>query len=305
MDNEKQKDEIVALESIYNEEEFTYREVEERYECTAKIFIRLPESYYVNYKDTKAHEQPVTKVPIAHLPPLELYISMPVDYPSKSAPKFTLCCSWLQHSTLSKLCRKLDELWKENEEQEIIFTWMAFLQDETLSYLSIQDHLDLSHAYTAHLAGLAKDKNVADKKEETKNSTEGKPGLEKDEKAQTTRKPMQKKRWRKQNTKKPMDPRAIVDRSININPIQMLVDYNEKRIRIEFKKSFYKCNICFNEKSGEQSTEFTPCKHVFCKECIHGYLASKITDGNVKNICCPEEKCVSEATPGQVIIMVK
>lgn len=39
---------------------------------------------------------------------------------------------------------------------------------------------------------------------------------------------------------------------------------------------------------------------MFCKSCVAEYFAVRINDGSVKNICCPEENCTSEALPSQV-----
>ncbi|KYN38237.1 E3 ubiquitin-protein ligase RNF14 [Trachymyrmex septentrionalis] len=228
MDYEKQKDEVTALESIYTEEEFSYHEENGRFECTFKIFVNLPAKCHLSYKDLRHEVDLAQEVQISYLPPLTLHVTLPEDYPSMSAPTFMLCSSWLYPVVLSKLCRKLDILW-ENSKQEILFIWVEFLQDKTLSYLKIKDHCPIGR-----------------------------------------------------------------------NPIQMLIDYNEKRKQIEFKKNFYTCNICFTDKSGEHCTQFLPCAHTFCKDCIRGYFEVKIKDGNVQNICCPEEKCKFEATPGQV-----
>jgi E3 ubiquitin-protein ligase RNF14 len=100
-----------------------------------------------------------------------------------------------------------------------------------------------------------------------------------------------------------IDKRTILDCPIGRNPIQILIDYNEKRKQIEFKKNFYTCNICFTDKSGEHCTQFLPCTHTFCKDCIRSYFEVKIKEGSVQNICCPEEQCKFEATPGQVTLL--
>ena len=295
MDIEKQKDEITALENIYNDEEFSYQEIEGMQTCTFQIYIRLPDDFHLSHKDTRIQEKEVTKVPISHLPPLTLYTTLPADYPSKSPPNFTLCSSWLRHTELEKLCRKLDEFWKENKEQEILFTWMAFLQNDTLEFLGIQEHLDISHAYTMYTM-------ASEKVQKQKVATVEKDSAGKETKTRTVGKRNLTGGRRRMNRSKQIDQRAIVDRPLNQDPIQMLVDYNEMRKQIEFKKSFYMCKVCFTEKPGEHSTMFTPCRHVFCKNCIRGYLEVRITDGSVQNICCPEDKCTSEATPGQVLL---
>lgn len=289
MDNEKQKDEVLALQSIYNEEEFNCHTENGSYHCTFKIFLNLPSGYYVTYKDVRYPEKESQKLDIFHLPPLCLYAFLPKDYPSVSIPKFTLCASWLHPYELTKLCRKLDELWEENKGQEILFMWVAFLQDETLNFLNILQCLNMNHAFTRY--------NIA--RERTQCSQESKELID-SEKQQPSDSP----KTKVQKEVKALDSRAISDSPINVNPIQALINYNSKQAQIEFKRNFFSCKICFSEKLGEDCTQFVPCGHIFCKECISGYLEVRINDGNVMNIHCPEEMCSSETTPGQIKVLV-
>lgn len=294
MDSEKQKDEITALESIYTSEEFTYQEVNGQYQCTLKIFLNLPAEYDIIYKDTRNKQSADEKITVSHLPPLTLFAKLPLDYPSKSSSEFKLSCSWLCRKDISKLCKKLDELWRENEGLEILFTWVAFLQNETLQYLGIENNLNIAHAYTFYIIASERAQKAA-----RTGNTAG--GINTDK----TSKPMknkilQSKRYRQFKSRKQFDQRAIIDRPINRNPVHYLLDHNDKRLTIEFKRNFYTCKICFIDKSGESCTQFKPCLHIFCKECISGYLEVRIEDGAVQNIHCPEEKCASEANPGQV-----
>jgi len=289
MDYEKQKDEVTALESIYTEEEFSYHEENGRFECTFKIFVNLPTKFHLSYKDLRHEADLAQEVQISYLPPLTLHVTLPEDYPSTSAPTFMLCSSWLYPVVLSKLCKKLDSLW-ENNKQEILFTWVEFLQDKTLSFLKIKDCLDMNCMYTSYkrtiekLQGSQVNKEISEPNKQYNNEVNRESGVSKKTSI--------------------IDKRAILDRPIGRNPIQMLIDYNEKRKQIEFKKNFYTCNICFTDKAGEHCTQFLPCAHTFCKDCIRGYFEVKIKDGNVQNICCPEEKCKFEATPGQVTIAI-
>lgn len=45
---------------------------------------------------------------------------------------------------MSCLCRRLDELWEENQGCEILFTWIQFLKEETLDFVGIVSPLDFS-----------------------------------------------------------------------------------------------------------------------------------------------------------------
>lgn len=39
---------------------------------------------------------------------------------------------------------------------------------------------------------------------------------------------------------------------------------------------------------------------VSCKECLKSYFEVQIVDGAVNALSCPEDKCTSQASPGQV-----
>lgn len=287
MDYEKQKDEVTALESIYNKEEFSYNEENDRFDCTFKIFVNLPTTYHLSYKDLRLEADSEQKVQISYLPPLTLHVTLPEDYPSTSAPTFTLCSSWLRLSALAKLCKRLDSLW-EISKQEILFTWVEFLQNETLEFLKIKEHLNMDNMYTSY-------KKTLEKLQASQANKEGESHKQRNNEVSKESIASKKANF--------VDKRAISECQVSRNPIQGLVDYNEQRKHIEFKKNFYTCNICFTDKSGEHCTQFMPCVHTFCKDCIRGYFEVKIKEGNVQNICCPAEKCNFEATPGQVTFL--
>ena len=44
---------------------------------------------------------------------------------------------------MSSLCRRLDELWEENQGCVILFTWIQFLKEEALEFLGIQPPLEV------------------------------------------------------------------------------------------------------------------------------------------------------------------
>lgn len=44
---------------------------------------------------------------------------------------------------MSSLCRRLDELWEENQGCVILFTWIQFLKEEALDFLGIQSPLEV------------------------------------------------------------------------------------------------------------------------------------------------------------------
>ncbi|KAJ8672730.1 hypothetical protein QAD02_003990 [Eretmocerus hayati] len=305
MDDEKQKDELIALESIYNDEEFTYCKQNDNYHVTLKIYLSLPEKFFFTYKDSRHNDEKSEKVFISHLPPITLLMLLPIDYPSIHPPRYTIRSPFLSPALMTKLCKKLDQLYKSNPGQEIIFTWMNFLQSETLEYLNILEGINIDHVYTLYrIASEKSQKNqelasCAGAQGTCQTELRGSASNPTDVSSQK-RRSMSVKKAKKSRSRRFYDERAVIDILVGRNPVQMLIDYNEMRNQIEFRRNFYSCKVCFADKLGENCVQFLPCNHVFCKECTNSYFETKIQEGAVQNIFCPEEGCKSEATPDQI-----
>lgn len=62
---------------------------------------------------------------------------------------WAVTCSFsftFQPPQMSALCRRLDELWEENQGCVILFTWIQFLKEEALDFLGIQSPLEVIRA---------------------------------------------------------------------------------------------------------------------------------------------------------------
>ncbi|KAJ3588788.1 hypothetical protein NHX12_009642 [Muraenolepis orangiensis] len=133
-DRESQEDELLALASIYDEEEFHRADGAQGGEI--QLCLELPAAFKVVVKGEKQAEYDVT-----FLPPLVLNFELPGDYPTASSPIFTLSSKWLTRTQMSSLCRRLDELWWENQGCVVLFTWVQFLKEEALAFLGITSPL--------------------------------------------------------------------------------------------------------------------------------------------------------------------
>jgi len=62
------------------------------------------------------------------------------------------------------------------------------------------------------------------------------------------------------------------------------------------------CEICFCDYQLEEMVELS-CGHLFCRDCIRGWLSSQICDGKVsaKQISCPNIDCRKEISP-QIVL---
>lgn len=145
-DHDRQRDEMIALASIYNENEFSYTK-DKRINCTANISPKFPkqlELRFSNCSSNSASGSTREQIFIEHFPPISLHIQLPDAYPSQEPPHFCLSIIWLPVWETSLVCQKLDEIWQENRHNEIIFPWLEFLQNNLFNYLGISDFLDVS-----------------------------------------------------------------------------------------------------------------------------------------------------------------
>jgi cold shock CspA family protein len=86
--------------------------------------------------------------------------------------------------------------------------------------------------------------------------------------------------------------------------VVQLKDHDDAEEVKMFEKSIFLCNVCFLEKSGKNCFKFLQCGHVFCKECMQSYFQVQITECQMANLTCPEDKCTAQAMPTQVEALV-
>ncbi|XP_005944284.1 E3 ubiquitin-protein ligase RNF14 isoform X2 [Simochromis diagramma] len=249
-DKEAQEDELLALASIYDEEEFHRAESAQGGEI--QLCLELPPDFKVVVK----------------------------DYPSTSPPLFTLSCKWMTRAQMSSLCRRLDELWEENQGCVILFTWIQFLKEEALGFLGIQSPLEIirggSKAAMVQFGGHPE--KAEEKKKELMNS----------------------KSEQKISSSSQLDPRTVLLMDPRADLLPQLLDFDEAQRQRVFDSRVFCCGICFVEKLGSNCLCFKECQHVYCKACMTEYFQIQIRDGNVQCLNCPEPKCTSLATPSQV-----
>ncbi|XP_010179470.1 PREDICTED: E3 ubiquitin-protein ligase RNF14-like, partial [Mesitornis unicolor] len=97
-DKEAQEDELLALASIYDEDEFKRAESAQGGET--RICLELPPGFkvFVSGNSTESLQSSRFEYPVCFLPPLVLHFELPPDYPSTSPPAFTLSGKWLSQA---------------------------------------------------------------------------------------------------------------------------------------------------------------------------------------------------------------
>uniref|UniRef100_A0A5F8HCH9 RBR-type E3 ubiquitin transferase n=1 Tax=Monodelphis domestica TaxID=13616 RepID=A0A5F8HCH9_MONDO len=102
-DREAQEDELLALASIYDEDEFKKAESVQGGET--RICLDLPQNFkiFVSGNPTECLQNGGFEYTICFLPPLVLNFELPPDYPSTSPPAFTLSGKWLSPTQVKEL----------------------------------------------------------------------------------------------------------------------------------------------------------------------------------------------------------
>lgn len=320
LDAEEQDDELLALASIY-EESFTSVQDQEAVELETQEFGRggelaisfdLPPDFSLLTRLTgengEAQEQ---RHIVEHLPPIYLHFTYPATYPSKHPPNFTLSCKWLNRAQLTQLCQQLDTQWTENKGCVVMFMWAQFLKDKSLDLLGITDTLDLDNikpirqpVVAVNNCGLLTAKGgqedtcnaVCDFSGEKKCDISVSGCVTLGDGTDNMASDVMLSRQNSQN----YDSRTIQDIAPKTNMLRLLKEYDEEMRKKVFGSKTFQCKVCFMNKVGVHCLEFWPCRHVYCKDCMASYFTVQISEGNIKFLRCPEDKCESEANPKQV-----
>lgn len=275
-DKEAQEDELLALASIYDEDEFYRAESAQGGEI--RLCLELPPHFKVLVKGETEREHNVN-----FLPPLVLNFELPDDYPSSSPPAFTLSSKWMTRAQMSSLCRRLDELWDDNQACVVLFTWIQFLKEEVLDFLGIQSSLEVIRV-GAKAGGERR-------KPDPSATAPAQPDITEEPKSDVKAEKCEEQVW---------DPRTVLLSDPRADLLPQLLDFDEAQRQRAFDAKVFCCSICFAEKLGAHCLCFKECQHVYCKACMTEYFQIQIRDGNVQCLNCPEPKCTSLATPLQV-----
>uniref|UniRef100_A0ACD5X7D6 Uncharacterized protein n=1 Tax=Avena sativa TaxID=4498 RepID=A0ACD5X7D6_AVESA len=152
---ERQQDELMALVAIYGDDlcEFENKgglrffQIYIRYDLRDGTQLRAKlSSDHVNAEGggcpgdgTKklgdGHDEFSYTYNVEYLPPLVLTCLLPLSYPSKDPPYFTVTVKWMDGPNVSQLCEMLDTIWAELPGQEVVYHWVEWLHNSSLSYL--------------------------------------------------------------------------------------------------------------------------------------------------------------------------
>ncbi|XP_008238208.1 PREDICTED: E3 ubiquitin-protein ligase RNF14 [Prunus mume] len=152
IDDQAQEDELLAMESIYGDDFFIFERQRGRRSFQIHIHVEAPGEIAVTTKlnsssDLKTRSEGSDEFSYSfkaqHLPPIMLTCLLPKSYPSHLPPYFTISVQWLHSSKISHLCSELDSIWREQPGQEVMYQWVEWLQNSSLSYLSFDKEIIL------------------------------------------------------------------------------------------------------------------------------------------------------------------
>ena len=215
--------------------------------------------------------------------------------------------SFLAPSQLSQLCEKLDELWLENSDEVILFTWTQFLIDESLDVLGLTSPITLetdallrrTSRQTSQECGATSTHDVAQTsfaEDELSNSSVN--GAQSSQ--MTGASPAVPSSGANADAERPIDPRTVQTIASARHLILAIIEHDRLERQKAFNVAMYCCNVCFTEKQGVDCINFMGCDHVYCKQCMQEYFKVQIGEGNVNCLNCPNTDCDSQALPSQV-----
>uniref|UniRef100_A0A673CP08 RBR-type E3 ubiquitin transferase n=1 Tax=Sphaeramia orbicularis TaxID=375764 RepID=A0A673CP08_9TELE len=252
-DSEEQEDELLALCSIYDSDEFIRNESKAAGEFRVSVELRK------DFTVTLTEGETLTQYDLSFLPPLHLTFELPEDYPSTSPPSFTLTCCWLTQAQLSALGTQLIDLYQSTGGAVVLFSWVQFLKEEALGFLDIQTRLEIPSIEHSAL--------FSNKENQTANLS-----------------------------------------TLILTPAQALLSQLLIHDATQKEKVFYTtvfdCGVCFMCWLGSECVQIPQCGHVFCRSCLTEFCRLQITEGNVRDITCPQADCDATPTPAQVRSLV-
>ncbi|XP_077964057.1 E3 ubiquitin-protein ligase RNF14 [Gasterosteus aculeatus] len=329
-DTQEQEDELLALNSIFDSDEFVRDESKSAGEI--RVSVEVPADFTAVLKEGESLRQ----YQLSFLPPLLLTFELPQDYPSSSAPSFSLTCSWLTDTQLSALAAQLTDLYQATGGAVVLFSWVQFLKEDTLRFLDVHSVLELpsdepgtlydgQDSINAPLSEVAassevpstSDRGVADSMEAER--TLRTSGNNDPSTVAGASKHLQYASDQSDLDDFSKDGGAAAwsllppgssepGSGLPLTPSQTLLSrlliWNAARTQRAFSATVFDCGVCLAGFLGSDCVQLPECGHIFCRTCLAKFCELRITEGNVKGVTCPEADCAATPSPAQVRCLV-
>ncbi|WCJ29146.1 NDR1/HIN1-like 8 [Euphorbia peplus] len=152
INDQLQEDELLAMESIFGDNVVMLDKQGDLRYFQIDIDLNMPAEFMVMARfnspgdpkrKTESTEEFLYSFKVQYLPPILMTCLLPKSYPSHLPPLFTISVQWLDSSKISRLCSMLDSIWMEQPGQEVIYQWVEWLQNSSLSHLGIDNEITL------------------------------------------------------------------------------------------------------------------------------------------------------------------
>lgn len=79
--------------------------------------------------------------------------------------------------------------------------------------------------------------------------------------------------------------------------IAAMTRYNQEKLNEEFCQTIHLCEVCYDEFPGTQFFKIYECSHAFCHMCMQAFCEMHTAAGTVEELRCPTPKCDSIVPP--------
>ncbi|XP_029938844.1 E3 ubiquitin-protein ligase RNF14-like [Salarias fasciatus] len=86
--------------------------------------------------------------------------------------------------------------------------------------------------------------------------------------------------------------------------LSQILIYDASQKQRVFDSTVFDCVVCFLSYLGSECVQLFECGHIFCQTCLGEFCKFQISEGNVRNVSCPQADCTATPTPAQVKSLV-
>ncbi|SJX62728.1 related to ring finger protein 14 [Sporisorium reilianum f. sp. reilianum] len=199
--------------------------------------------------------------PLTQIAPIVLRVRLPPTYPAEKPPIVeSLAAPWLPSAPTAQnpphawILRKLDEQYRELSGMEVLYIWATYLS-ESMWVTLLEEQPPVNDA-----PSFLQSPDAASESNESSLLFE-------------------------EHLSSPEAQPLLA---------AQLLAHSRLCSRTTFDASSFDCAICLETRKGRACTRLTGCGHVFCSECLAGYLSSLVDDGFHRQAKrCPDPECVT------------
>ena len=195
-----------------------------------------------------------------------MQVDLPHNYPSEQPPALHLTAPWLTHQQLQQLQQHLLGMWNDSPGLPICYTWVDWLQQDSLKHLGLSDAIDLS----VFVPRSPSEESRPASSTQSCNSCPDKDSAVVNHHVHPTRDQSQ-------------TPEDV---------LVTLLQFDVAEKQRAFRNGTWDCGICFEQTPGRQCVQASlQCQHVYCQDCMRQHCALHVKEGSLEFLRCPVPDC--------------